>query len=326
MPAMFDQGFFVREPAWHGLGVVLDDYPDRETAMRLAGHDWDVRVEPLYTGAGAEVPGFKLHARSDNGFPLHVARDSFERIPNALAYDVSEILFEQGFEYETGITLAEGRICAITLRLNEPIQVPGDDSIVLPYGCLSWRHDGNGSLKARTGTIRQVCANTVNASEAEGARLGTEFTFSHRGNVRERIAEAKEAMRGIRQDIDVYRRMAEELSALHVTPAQRDLFVSHIVGDPGYTVSRGVDVSERVKNNVETERAKVLGLFMQDPGATTVPEAHALTGYGLFLAGVEYFDHLRPYREQGSYVKRTLLKDSRAKASLRRTIHEVVAA
>ena len=42
MPALFDQGFFVREPAWHGLGVVLQDYPGREEAMRLAGHDWDV--------------------------------------------------------------------------------------------------------------------------------------------------------------------------------------------------------------------------------------------------------------------------------------------
>jgi len=133
------------------------------------------------------------------------------------------------------------------------------------------------------------------------------------------------AMRGIRADIDVYRRMAEELGSIQVIPAQRDLFVSAIVGDPDYSVSKSPKSSQRVKTNIETERGKVLGLFMADPARTTIPEAHALTGYGLFLAGGEYFDHLRPYREQGSYVKRTLLKDSRAKASLRRTIMEVVA-
>lgn len=52
----------------------------------------------------------------------------------------------------------------------------------------------------------------------------------------------------------------------------------------------------------------------------------AVTGYGLHLAGVEYFDHLRGYRSQDSYVKRTLLADNPAKANLIKTIHEVVVA
>jgi hypothetical protein len=58
----------------------------------------------------------------------------------------------------------------------------------------------------------------------------------------------------------------------------------------------------------------------------TIPEAHNLTAYGLHLAGVEYFDHLRGYRSQDSYVKRTLLSDNPAKANLIKTIRECVAA
>lgn len=326
MPALFEQGFFVREPAWHGMGVVLDDYPSRELAMRLAGHDWNVETAPVFTADGTEVEGFTLHRRSDTGAPMHVARDSYTAIPNSLAYEVAEVLFDEGFQYETGITIDGGRGCAITLKLDEPFTIAGDDSVILPYGCLSWRHDGLGALRARTGTIRQVCANTVNASEAEGKRLGTTFTFRHSKNVKERIAEAKESMRGIRRDVDVYRTMAEELASIKVTPTQRDLFVSTIIGDPDFSVSKGVAASPRVKANIELERTKVLGLFMQDPAKTTVPEAHALTGYGLFLAGVEYFDHLRNYRTQGSYVQRTLLVDSPAKAQLGRTIRELVTA
>ncbi len=330
MPALFDKGFFVREPAWHGMGVVLDDYPSREEAMKLAGHDWDIKVRPVYhateDGGFEQTPGFHEHYRSDNGAPLHVARESFEPIPNSLAYEIAEVLFDEGFQYETGITVDEGRGAAITLKLDEPFHVDGDESRILPYGCLSWRHDGYGALKARTGTIRQVCANTINASEAEGKRLGTSFTFRHSKNARERIAQAKQSMKGIRQDIDVYQRLAAELSAITVTPAQRDLFVSTIIGDPHYSVSRGSAASARVKANIEAERTKVLGLFMQDPKTSTIPEAHALTGYGLFLAGGEYFDHLRAYRTQGSYVYRTLLADNPAKAALSRTIRELVAA
>jgi phage/plasmid-like protein (TIGR03299 family) len=341
MPALFDQGFFVRVPAWHGLGVVLDDYPGREEAMRLAGHDWDVVELRSFTEYPNEVlaaagqpinpdgrgryrldDGYVTHVRSDNLFVLHKAKESFERISNSVAYDVAEILFDQGVQHETGITVDGGKTCAITLKLDEPITITGDDSIVLPFGCLSWAHDGSASLRVRSGTIRQVCANTIAASEAEGRKLGTDFTFRHTKNVMDRIEDAKAAIKGVREALDIYRELAEELAAMPVTPAQRDWFVSTIVGDRDGRVSRGVDVTDRVRDNVEAERTKVLSLFMGE----TIPEAHRLTGYGLFLAGGEYFDHLRNYRSKDSYVKRTLLTTNPAKANLRKTIQEALVA
>src|SRR5690242_8795690 len=56
MSAEFEQGFFVRVPAWHGLGTVLDDYPGREEAMRLAGHDWDIVELPSFTAMPYDHP------------------------------------------------------------------------------------------------------------------------------------------------------------------------------------------------------------------------------------------------------------------------------
>jgi len=339
MPALFEQGFFVREPAWHKLGVVLDEYPGRELAMRLAGHDWDVIEIPLLgefsneilaaagqaqneNGRGfmKRVSGSVLHVRSDNLFELATHSTTFERILNSTAYDVAEILFDQGFQYEAGITVDGGRTCAITLKLDEPITITGDDSVVLPYGCLSWAHDGSASLKVRSGTIRQVCANTIAMSEAEGSKLGTDFTFRHTKNVHERIEDAKKAIHGVREALDVYREVAEELAAQPVTPGQRDWFVSTIIGDRDGRISRNVDSSDRVKDNVERERAKINSLFF----GPTVPEDHRLTAYGLWVAGGEYFDHLRNYRSVDSYVRRTLLTDSREKASLRNTISEAL--
>jgi hypothetical protein len=116
--------------------------------------------------------------------------------------------------------------------------------------------------------------------------------------------------------------VAEELAAIPVTPNQRDLFVSEIIGDKGGLLSMAPATSERVKQNIEGERAKVNSLFF----GPTIPDAHKLTGYGLHCAGVEYFDHLRNFRSQESYVRRTLLSDNPAKAALVKTIRELVAA
>ena len=241
---------------------------------------------------------------------------------------MAEILFDQGFQYETGITLDGGRTCAITLKLDEPIQIPGDDSIILPFGCLSWAHDGSASLKVRAGTIRQVCANTVSASEAEGKRLGTDFTFRHTKNVHGAHRGRQEGCSRRPRGSQGLRGGHEELATIKVSPDQRDLFVSTIIGDAvkqyGEIRFRSLDpdTSARVKTNIENDRVKILNTFMGE----TIPEAHRLTGYGLFQAGVEYFDHLRAFRTPESYVKRTLLNHSGEKSALGRTIREIVAA
>lgn len=339
-----EQSFSVREPAWwdRAKEYVLEDYPGREVAMHEAGHDWDVIEVPIRaevpndalaaageevggpgsTGKLRKVEGHVAHLRSDNLFPLRTGLDSFERIPNSVAYDIAELLLDEGFLYETGGSLDGGKQCYLTLLLNEPVVITGDNSTTLPYVGESWCHDGSGSLRLRSTSIRQVCENTVSASEAEGKRLGTDFVFRHTKNVAERIAEAKEAIKGIRKHHDVYVTVMEELAATEVTPAQRDLFVSTIIGDRDGQLSKAVTTSARVKTNIEAERAKVNALFF----GQTIPEPHLLTGYGLHLAGVEYFDHVRAYRSKDSYVRRTLLTDSPAKANLTKTIREIVAA
>jgi len=347
-----EQSFTVRTPAWWDTNreYVLADYPGRDEAMRLAGHDWDVIELPSFTAIPAEQAvgfnlegwkqvgngwlrkddGFKSHVRSDNGFLLAKTSETFARIPNSVAYEVCELVLEQGFLFETGGTMDGGRQNYLTLLLPTPIQITGDDSQALPFAGLSWAHDGSASLKLRSGTIRQVCQNTVSASEAEGARLGTNFTFKHTKNWRDKVEDAKKAIQGIRKGTDVYVEAMEELATLPVDPAQRDLFVSTIIGDVelkdgkpvALPVSMRADSNVRVKNNIETERAKVNQLFF----GPTIPAVHRLTGYGLHLAGVEYFDHLRRFRSKDSYVKRTLLTDNPAKAQLTRTIRDLVAA
>ena len=48
MPAYFDTGFSVRERMWHGLGNVLDEYPESwDEARKLAGLEWEPELRPI---------------------------------------------------------------------------------------------------------------------------------------------------------------------------------------------------------------------------------------------------------------------------------------
>lgn len=43
----FDSGFTVATPAWHGLGKVLAEAPDIESAVEMAGVGWTVEERQI---------------------------------------------------------------------------------------------------------------------------------------------------------------------------------------------------------------------------------------------------------------------------------------
>jgi phage/plasmid-like protein (TIGR03299 family) len=213
--------------------------------------------------------------------------------------------------------LKDGAVCLVTFLLDEPVRISGDDSEILPYGVARWTHDGSGSLRVRSTSVRVVCANTDEASAMQAKRLGTEYSFRHTKNVKQKIEDAKLAIRGIRDDFADFVRLSEELADVKVTPQQRELFVCQLLPMPPEAL-----ISERVVENVETARRAVRNLF----NGPTIPDAHKLSAYGLRLAGVEYLDHLRGYRNNDTYVGRQLLRTEPAKAKLTSLIREVVKA
>lgn len=327
MPAYYDQGFAVREKSWHGLETLLDEFPTREEGMALAGHNYTMIERPVYVGeepgsildldTRKRLPGWKAIVREDNGTVLHVTKDSYTIIPNSVGWDIAEALGGEGAKFETGMTLKEGAVCLVCVWLDEPVHITGDDSATLPYGIVRWTHDGSGSLVCRSTSVRVVCANTDEASAFEARKRGTEFSFRHTKNALDRIEDAKMAIRGIRLAHEEYVELAEELARTPVTAAQRERFVVEFLPMPPEAL-----VSDRVRSNVDEGRTLVRNLF----DGPTIPEAHKLTAYGLRLAGVEYLDHLRGYRNSDTYVGRQLLRTEPAKAKLATLIREVVAA
>ena len=49
--------FYTREKPWHGLGVRVEEAPTSADALRLAGLDWEVAQEPIFTEGGDAIAG-----------------------------------------------------------------------------------------------------------------------------------------------------------------------------------------------------------------------------------------------------------------------------
>ena len=314
-----DTMFSVREAPWHGLGTILDGYPSRELAMQAAGLDWSVDEAAVWAdrpNSFSRVEGWKLLSRSDTGTVLNVARDSYGTIQNAVGFELLEALMEdRNVLLETGGSVGGGATCYVSARIDEGFFVNGDTSVSYPFAVVNWSHDGTASLHGRVTNVRTVCRNTLSAGEAEGQKTGRQFTIRHSGNWQDRVAEAKGLLVGAREGAKAFQELANELAKVWVSERTRGRFVHEFIPAPV-----GLVVSDQVLDNINAERAKVYSLF-EGP---TIPEAHKQTAYGLLLAGGEYLDHLKGYRNQDTLTKRTLLSHSAFKAKMVPMIRDLV--
>lgn len=310
-------GFFtVREPAWHGLGTVLEDYPDRQTAKEIA-MPWEPVTEPLYrkqvlvdvNGAPfeeyEEVDDARLVTRDDTHEPLGVVSDSHTLVTNSELFDIAEAI-EGGdpsaVRYETGGSLKRGQKVWLLLRLAEPIVLKGDENgATICYYALQNDHVGGGSFRGQGINTRIVCDNTSRAADLEAASKGTEFVFRHTASIKSRIEEAKEALAGWRESIVRWRLINESLMDIRLTSGQSEWFVEEFIPmPPPHTIS------ERVVANVEEARNALRGILH---GPTCA--GHAGTGYGHVQAAIEYQQHHRRAISAESRFKRAYLDNDR---------------
>ena len=326
MAANVESMFSVRETPWHREGLVLADYPGSwEAARELAGLAWDPVAEPVYALTGmdeqgpvyAQLDGWKRIARSDTGTTLSVNRDSYALIDHGEMGEIVEAVLElPHVRWETAGSLDEGRAVWCLALLDEPVTLPGDDTVTLPYLAITNRHDGTGACTLRATAVRVVCANTFRAAELEGERTGTTYAFRHVAGWRDRVRDAREAITGARREIRRYADLAERLLGIRVSAGQRELFICEFLPMP----SEGL-ISERVKRNVHEARVSMRGLF-DSPTCTPV----ANTAYGLVQAAGEYLDHVRVSRSWETRLSRTLLRPEPLKARALTLARDVIAA
>ena len=109
MAAEVENMFYVKKTPWHGLGTEVQEAPDSREELWMAGLDWSVVQEPIYTGRKELVEGYKANIRDSDRNPLGVMADRYQVIQNREAFAFTDSLLGEGVCYETAGSLLGGR-------------------------------------------------------------------------------------------------------------------------------------------------------------------------------------------------------------------------
>lgn len=189
MAHMIETMFSVREKPWHGLGTIVMEAPASAEALKLAGLDWKVVQEPVYTDNRELIKGYKANVRSSDRRVLGVVSDRYKVVQNTDAFSFTDELLGKGVKYETAGSLQEGKKVWLLARLPKEYVIAGER--ISSYLVFSNTHDGSGSVKVAVTPVRVVCNNTLNLALETVKRS---FSMIHTGNIHDKIQEAKDTL------------------------------------------------------------------------------------------------------------------------------------
>jgi phage/plasmid-like protein (TIGR03299 family) len=312
-----DQMFSVRRVPWHGLGVVLDEYPKSiDEALDKAGLGWkvthgDVLVvkAPEWTDDfGTKHPaeliaakGFKANLREDTGDVLGIVSDEYEVVDNRAAFRFLDALIGSELHFETAGSLWGGRRVWVLARLPEFIELGGDQSATYVYVANS--HDGSMAVTAAATPIRIVCANTLGAAlrRAEhGPSAARTFRFRHTGNLQAKFAEARQVLGMAINYQEQFKALADRLALEPISEGALERRVLRHLW-----VTDDENLGRRARENRERTIEHTLAIFRGRGIAGDTTGNSPGTKWTAFNAVAEHLDYGRRYTTRTSQVQRS---------------------
>jgi phage/plasmid-like protein (TIGR03299 family) len=293
-----------RQSAWHRLGTVTDDCMTAEQVMAKAFlGGWMVRkialqgVETTSDGVSIiECPDKRMTVRTNivTGATeyLGIVGTDYTTVQNEEAAEVlNRLVDESGAHFETAGSLRGGRMVFITLKLPSGMQIAGVDDMDL-YLCATTSHDGTSALRVDASPIRVVCANTQRAAIAHSKGS---YTFRHTFNVRQQIAQAREAMGLMWKFLDGFQTEAEKMLNETLSMGEFEKVIAQL-----WPVA--YDASETTRNNAK-KRASTLRYLIRDADTQAAIKGTRWAG---FQAVTEYVDHFAPAKDAAVRANRAV--------------------
>ena len=248
-----DSMFYTGNSPWQGVGTPLDGAATAEEAIVAAGLDWEVKLItpgiPTPNGQFMPDPDHKALVRTDTGKVFEYFTDRYEPFQNRDAFTFLDPVKGSSVYHSAG-SLKGGSIVFLYSMYPEPLVLPGGESIEMGI-LLTTTHDGSGSVHARFLDNRTRCCNTLPGVLRMGRGQAHEFKAMHTRSLEARIEEARRFM-GLE---DAHRKALEltvnSLANTHITPQERDVFLTHLFGQQ----ENPEEVGTRVRNQmVEVDR------------------------------------------------------------------------
>jgi len=286
--------FTAGEAAWHELGQNVSDAQSWESAIKLAGLDFEVEKRQL------EIEGVRIDAygifRNDvytqdkaKAFLGNCGKD-YQPIQNKTAFDFVDVLLEaqNGAHYDSAGALGKGERFWVSARVPFDFTVGASDKHQT-YLLFASSHDSSIAATGKLVTTRVVCMNTLTAALHE---RGASFRVKHTKEAGKRLEAAKKMMSGAAQTTKT---LAEKLNNL----AQRKLDKPTLVDVLNTLFPE--DKEKKFQTRRENTLTSILERF-EFNDANMFPEQRG-TAFNLLNAITGYTDH-----EKG--VRKTSIRDS----------------
>jgi len=300
--------FSVKEKAWHGLGQIVEDYPNSRDALRFAGLDYTVEKRKLYTQCNEyenpqiSVPNYHATIRTDTAEVLGVVGKDYEIVQNIDAFSFFDsIVGGEGIQYETAGALGKGERIFITAKLPDYIKV-GKDDLIEQYLFLTTSHNGYGSITAAFTPIRIVCNNTLNAAFRNCSNA---IKIRHTASAKDRLEEAHKVM-GISYRLSEYLETAfNQWSAVRITDKQlRKLIQLAMVPNKEVLKDLEAGLMDELSTQYNNMCDSVYEYALSSPTQQT--ETTKGTVFGAYNAVTGYFQNIRSYKDSEAKIKSLL--------------------
>lgn len=242
---------FVGQGAWHGLGTVIPAGKKVTTqeALRIAGMDWEVTLEPIFLEDRSMVPGHKATVRNTDHKALGVVGDRFQPLQNVDAFKwFNPLLADGSAAIESCGVLRGGSRIWILVKCNIGIVEVAPGDAICPYLLLAHGHDGSLAVDIRFTTIRVVCANTLGAAVSQ-ARGSKGIYLKHTKSLPEGLRAAQRTLDFARQTWAVSAEAFRAMAKSPMSGAEFVTFCKELFAIPVDTEE--ADMATRTKNQIE---------------------------------------------------------------------------
>jgi phage/plasmid-like protein (TIGR03299 family) len=250
--------FSVRETPWHGLGTLLSAPPTSADAIRAAGLDWTVSLQPLMLASG-NVVTHRAAVRDSDGSVLGVVGPKYTPLQNAEAFAWFDPILEAGeATLETAGSLREGaRVWVLAQLSREPsVIVKRSDDVVRKYVLLSNAHDGTQAVRVGYTPIRVVCANTLAMAHEDSA--GAIVRIRHHKNIADTLAAVRDVMNLADRRFEATAEAYRALASTSIVEADLKKYVHQVFSTPGAANRSKLARTFGVDLEVEEPKSRVL--------------------------------------------------------------------
>ena len=216
----------LRQPAWHGLGTVIDEPVSTSEMLSLAHlSGWDVRVEELALPGRSHRDYFatvRTNPFDGENDVLGVVGERYKVLQNEELFQFGDNLLDGG-QWETAGSIKNGTVVFGSLALNRETNLDpkGRGDKINNYLLVHTSHDGSLAIQASVTPVRVVCQNTLNmAVGSKGRSAKQSFRIRHTQTLQGKVTAAREALGMANTYLDAFDKIANEMIAKEISDKQ----------------------------------------------------------------------------------------------------------